>query len=480
MIRPPKGKREIRIGEPSEKQKLFLKSKKKQVGFGGARGGGKSWVVREKAKLSAFFYAGIRILIVRRTYPELEANHIRILRKDLLGIVRYNDRDKLMTFPNGSTISFKYCARDKDLDHFQGQEYDLIFLDEATQLSEFQIKSIYVCLRGANDFPKRMYLTCNPGGQGHQYFKRVFIDRDYREGENPDDYEFIQSLVTDNKVLMEKQPEYKQQLEALPPKLRAAWLFGRWDVFEGMFFEEFRTTPDPIKAAELGLDEGAMRQAGLWTHVVSPFDPPHGWTRYRSYDFGYGKPFSCAWWVVSPDDTIYRILELYGCTDQPNEGVKMPPSEQFRQIAQIEKAHPWLAGHEIHGIADPSIWDGSRGKSIYSAAVEQGLSFSKGVNDRIPGWMQVHFRLGFDQNGRAKMYFFENCKAAIRTIPLMMFSNTVAEDLDTNLEDHACDEIRYMCMSRPILGKIAGSNTMPVFDPLEQFKTTKKERYNAV
>ena len=130
-----------------------------------------------KAKLLALRYAGIRILIVRRTYPELINNHINILRAELLGIAKYNDKDKVLKFANGSTINFTYCDNDKDLDRLQGVEYDIIFLDEATQLSEYQMKTITACLRGVNEYPKRVYYTCNPNGQGMQYIKRIFIDR---------------------------------------------------------------------------------------------------------------------------------------------------------------------------------------------------------------------------------------------------------------------------------------------------------------
>lgn len=132
----------ITLEAPNEKQKLFLKAKAKHIGFGGARGGGKSWAVRTKAKLLALKYAGIKILIVRRTYPELVNNHINILRRDLIGIAKYNDKDKVLKFVNGSTINFMYCAKDQDLDHLQGNEFDVIFLDEATMLSEYQMKSI--------------------------------------------------------------------------------------------------------------------------------------------------------------------------------------------------------------------------------------------------------------------------------------------------------------------------------------------------
>ena len=170
---------ELKLPPPNKKQAAFMRAKKKHIGFGGARGGGKSWAVRTKSKLLALNYSGIKILIVRRTYPELINNHINILRGELLGIAIYNTQEKVFRFRNGSTINFMYCQRDSDLDRLQGTEYDVIFLDEATQLTEHQMKTITACVRGVNDFPKRIYYTCNPGGQGHAYIKRIFIDKDY-------------------------------------------------------------------------------------------------------------------------------------------------------------------------------------------------------------------------------------------------------------------------------------------------------------
>ncbi len=466
---------ELIIDEPNDKQKQFLKAKVKHVGFGGARGGGKSWAVRTKAKLLALRYFGIRILIVRRTYPELINNHINTLRTELFGIAKYNSTEKILRFINGSIIDFKYCARDSDLGGFQGSEYDIIFFDEATQLSEFQMKSIVACLRGVNDFPKRVYYTCNPGGQGHGYIKRIFIDKRYEDGEIPEEYVFIKSLVTDNKALMREQPDYIKQLEALPPKLRQAWLEGRWDVFQGAFFEEFRATPDPHKCHEAGITEEEALQEHRWTHVIKPFEIPKSWKIYRSYDWGYGKPFSCGWWAVDYEGCAYRILELYGCTGTPNEGVRWSNKEQFDKIAEIEREHRWLKGKKIRGVADPSIWDGSHGISAAEEAEKHSLWFEPGINDRIPGWMQVHERLKFDEHGRAMMYFFENCKAIIRTMPLMMYDEHKPEDLDTDLEDHCSDDCRYFCMMRPIAPREIKEEPVPMFDPLNQYT---KSNYN--
>lgn len=427
----------LKISEPNEKQKLALMADTKHVGYGGARGGGKSWFVRTKAKLLALNYPGIKILIVRRTYPELMNNHINFLIPELCDIARYNKSDKVFTFTNGSTIKFGYCKDDGDLLQYQGAEYDVIFLDEATQLSEYQMKTIVACLRGVNNFPKRVYYTCNPGGQGHQYIKRIFIDKRYEDGENPEDYTFIQALVMDNKALMESQPDYIRQLEALPPKIREAWLNGSWDVYEGQYFEEFSDRPEHY------LDR-------KWTHVIEPFEIPSDWTVYRGFDWGYNVPFSCGWFAIDPDGVMYRILELYGSTKNPNEGVKWIPTQVFKEIHRIECEHRWLKGKKIIGIADPAIWNAEYGESIAETASKHMVYFQKGDNARIAGWMQMHYRMAFDENGYPMMYIFRNCKGFIRTIPQLMYDEHKVEDVDTDGEDHIADETRYVCMARPI------------------------------
>lgn len=456
---------QLYLGEPNEKQKILLQDQHKHVGYGGARGGGKSWSVRTKAVILAGRWKGIKILIMRQTYPELEQNHIRQLRSLLpRTIAVYNKTEKRFTFKNGSTIDFQYCKNDGDLDRMQGSEYDVIFIDEATNFSEYQLKAIAACCRGVNNFPKRIYYTCNPGGQGHGYIKRIFIDKKYNTGENPEDYSFTQALVQDNNALMESDPEYIRNLEALPPKLKRAWLEGDWNVFEGQFFEEFVDDPEHYEDRQ-------------WTHVIEPFDIPPGWKVYRSYDFGYSKPFSCAWWAIDYEGVMYRILELYGCTGTPNEGVKWSPLKQFEEIKKIEQQHPYLRGRTIRGVADPAIWASDTGESVADVAAKQGIFFDKGDNQRIAGWMQMHYRMSFDENGYPMMYIFNNCKAFIRTIPLMMYDETRVEDLDTDLEDHVADESRYMCMSRPIKPAHANKNIEAGADPLNQRVPKRKSIY---
>ena len=449
--------RTLDLGRAQPKQTLFLKDKHRHIAYGGARGGGKSWAVRTKSKLLAFRYPGIKILIVRKTYKELQNNHIEQLTAELAGFAKYNRSDKMFRFPNGSTISFGYCANEGDLGQYQGAEYDVVFIDEAGQLQESWIRKINLCVRGTNGFPKRTYYTLNPGGPGHAYFKRVFVDRNFNPDEDPDDYFFIQAKVEDNKALMDTQPDYLRELENLPPTLRAAWKDGRWDVYEGQFFEDFRDVPEHYKDRR-------------WTHVIEPFEIPDGWTICRSYDFGYGKPFSCAWWAVDYDGTIYRIMELYGCTRTPNEGVKWIPDKQFEEIHKTEMQHPWLKGKTIIGVADPAIWDASRGESVADTAARYGVFFTPGDNERIAGWMQCHYRLQFDEDGYPRMYVFNTCRAFIRTIPTLIYDEHRAEDLDTKMEDHVADEWRYFCMSRPIKPIRAVKEQRILFDPLDMMK----------
>ncbi len=473
---------ELILCKPNEKQREFFTAGNRYVAYGGARGGGKSWAVRVKAVLLCLQYAGIRVMIVRRTYPELRENHIQPLCELLRcgdedrarRLASYNDAKKQLLFPNGSRILFRYLDKERDVLRFQGLEVDVLFVDEATQQSEERMQKLTACVRGANSFPKRVYYTCNPGGEGHGWVKRLFVDRQFREGEEPSDYRFIRALVTDNLALMRRDPEYVKQLEALPPKLRDAWLYGNWDIYQGQFFEDFRLEPDLQAAHEHGceLTKEELRREHRWVHVIEPFDVAagerRGWNILRSFDWGYNRPFSCAWWAIDYDGVMYRILELYGCTQTPNEGVKWTKEQVFSEIARIEREHPWLAGRRIDGVADPAIFASDGGESIAEAGLKYGVYFVPGDNARIPGWMQCHYRLQFDENGYARMYVFDNCKAFLRTIPLLLYDEHKPEDLDTDLEDHAADEWRYAMMSRPVTPRRPVEKKRILNDPLKQ------------
>jgi len=448
---------------PNPKQLRFLKAKEKYVAFGGARGGGKSWAIRVKAILLANRWAGIKILIVRRTLVELRNNHIEPLRGLLKGLAKYNQQERKFVFSNGSTISFEFYDSDKDEMKYQGVEYDVVFVDEATQFQEAWLKIIASCCRGVNEFPRRIYYTCNPGGPSHAYVKRLFVDRDFRGEEKAEDYVFIQSLVTENKALMEASPEYITFLKNLPPKLKKGWLYGDWEIAEGMFFEEWRNDPDHYDDLR-------------WTHVINPIKIKSHWQIYRSFDWGYNKPFSVGYWTENEDQVVFRIDEIYGVEYSngepiPDKGVRWDPDRVFAEMAKHENEHPYLKGKKIIGVADPAIWDAEYGVSFAEIAGKHGIFFQPGDNARIPGWMQMHYRLRFDEAGYARMYVFNTCKNFIRTITTLEYDPHKSEDLLTTGEDHAADECRYFCQLRKVAPIEPAEQFNPAWgsDPLDQF-----------
>lgn len=282
-------------GEANPKQKLFFASRKLYTGYGGAKGGGKTWAVRTKALLGAYNYPGIRILVMRRTYPELQSNHIepmiKLIRPELAS---YNGSLHTVYFVNGSVIHFGHWAGEESELEYNGQEYDWIFIDEATQFTWRAFQFIGGLLRGVNDFPKRMYITCNPGGVGHRWVKRLFIDREYisgrentEENENPDDYTFIPATVEDNTALLKSSPGYLRMLSAMPENLRKAYRYGDWDSLGGNYFPELRED----------------------VHVVPAFQIPRHWKRYRAFDYGLDM-FACAWFAVDEQGRSWMYREF--------------------------------------------------------------------------------------------------------------------------------------------------------------------------
>lgn len=410
----------------NERQKLFFKARRRFIAYGGARGGGKTWAVRIKAMLLACRYAGIKILIVRRSFQELRDNHILPLQMELRDLARWKEQEKRFIFPNGSYIRFGYCSAERDVLQYQGQEYDIIFIDEATQLTEFQFQTFKGCLRGANDFPKRMYLTCNPGGVGHAWVKRLFIDRQYVAGERPEDYEFIQAKVTDNPVLMKKDPEYINMLRSLPYELREAWLNGSWDIFAGQYFSEWNRD----------------------VHVVEPFAIPAWWRRYITID--YGLDMLAAYLIVVDDhDMAYVVQEVYKGRDL-GEGAKgLIVSEAAAEVKALA-GNGDIAAY----LAPPDLWNARQetGKSVADIFAESGIYLTQSSNDRIDGWMAMHERLHVfeDEQGVqvAKLRIFPQCINLIRTLPQLRYDDKRINDVATEPHEltHGPDAIRGWCV----------------------------------
>jgi len=455
---------------PNKKQWQFMNSTTRHTAYGGARGGGKSWVMRIMAVQAALTYGapdpwseGIKIWFIRRTLKDLVDNHLAPLKMLIGNKAKYNESKYLFTFRNGATLQLRYCDTDNDSTHLQGNEADLIFLEEATQLKPEWISIITASCRGINDFPHRIFYTCNPGGPGHQYIKRLFVDKLYTETENPEDYSFVQAMVTDNQILMERSPEYVNFLKNLPPKLRDAWLYGSWDIYSGQYFE-FRNLPDHYEDRR-------------WTHVIDPFPIPKHWTIYRGFDWGSFRPFSVGWFAISEDGTMYHFRELYGVQKSGSEsiadqGVGWTSEKIFRKIYEIEQTDPNLKGREIIGIADKAIFNKeSNGISIADTAMQCGIYFMPSDSKRIPGWEQCRIRLQFNEKGFPRFYVFNTCKEFIRTIPLLEHDPNDCEDVNSKMEDHAADMWRYVAMQNVIKAFMETPQYEPMYgsDPLNQY-----------
>ena len=449
---------------PYPKQIEYFLATSRHIGYGGSRGGGKSWAARSKAVLLALNYEGIQILLLRRTLQELRENHVLPLLIQLKNIAKYNAEAKEFIFPNGSRIKLGYCAAESDVLQFQGQAYDVIFIEEATQFTEFQRDALIEINRSSGmmkvKFTPRIYYTANPGGVGHAWFKRLFITRNYKNKEKSEHYTFVPSTVYENEYLMTNNPEYVENLENLPEMRRRAMLDGDWDCFAGQAFGEW-------------INNRAGYKTRIGTHVISPFIIPLHWRIYRSFDFGYSKPFSVGWWAVDTEGTCYRIKELYGGTGEPNVGLKWHPKQIAQKIADIEDDY-W-PNVQIHGVADPSIWDGSRGESVAEQMENvkrlngHRITFEPGDNKRLPGKMQLHYRLAFDVNMIPMMYVFTTCTEFIRTFPELIYDDKHVEDIDTDGEDHAYDEARYFLMTKPIKAKEPVVAKPKMIDPFTNY-----------
>ena len=425
-------------GSPNERQKLFFASRARYTAYGGARGGGKSWALRRKLIGLCLRYPGIRCLLVRRSYAELKANHVRPLLEEYGTLLSYSEGDKCLTFPNGSSIALGYCASTRDVLRYQGQEYDIIAIDEATQLSEYQFSIFKACLRGTNAVPRRMYLTCNPGGVGHTWVKRLFVERNFRQDENPDDYLFISAQVYDNPVLMQADPDYVRQLESLPQKLRDAWLLGRWDVFEGQFFSEF--DPD--------------------IHVCSPCAVPPSLHYFVAFDYGFDM---LAALLIGYDASGNLFVTKEFC--QSN----LTLSEAAQQIANLCQGYPVR-----YAVASPDLWNRRQDSGKSGFEVMQSVigmpPMCAADNRRIPGWRVLREYLK-PTDGAPALRISSVCTELIRSMPALLCDAMRPEDAsdEPHAVTHAPEALRYAVMSR-----ISTPTPQPIGN--NAFRFAKKER----
>ena len=404
-------------GVPNERQKQFFASRARFIAYGGSRGGGKSWALRRKLVAMCLRYPELRALLIRRSFAELKANHLLSFLNEYGSLLTYSESAKALLFANGSRIDLGYCACDRDVLRYQGQEYDVIAIDEATQLSEFRFSTLKACLRGVGDVPRRMYLTCNPGGIGHAWVKRLFIDRRFRAEERPEDYDFIPASVYDNRVLMEADPDYVRSLESLPPRLRDTWLYGRWEVFEGQFFPEF----DPS------------------AHVCSPTEFPHRLKRFVALDYGFDM-LAALLVGIDPSGNLYVLREV--CVPS------LTLSEAAERVALLCRGE----GAEF-AVASPDLWNRRQDSGRSGFEIMQRVSGMPPMipadNRRIPGWRLLREYLLVDRDA-PRLQISSECRELIRCLPALLCDTARPEDAsgEPHSITHAPEALRYAVMSR--------------------------------
>lgn len=418
----------IRFHKPYPKQIEFLRSRARYTAYGGSRGGGKSDIARAKAILLCLRYPGIQVLFMRRTYPELKENHLLPALLLLHGVAKYSGIDKAFTFPNGSRLKFGYCKTESDLLQYQGQAYDVIFLEECTQFPEVVFTTMTESNRSSglmrDHFPPRMYFTCNPGGVGHAWFKRLFIDREYRPNERAEDYVFIQATVYDNPWLLEHSPDYVRALENLPEDRKRAMLYGDWNVFEGQYFPEFR--------------------AGV--HTCAPFTIPAHWKRYRFFDYGFDM-FACYWAAVDEDGRAWIYREI--CEGQDLVDAYGNPGEGLTIAQAAGKAVGSTPAGEkiICTFAPPDMWNRQRdtGQSAADIFAAYKMPLERVSNERVQGWHALKDWMRIREDGKPRIIIFDTCTHLIRTLPLVQHDPKNPDDVAKEPHEitHMPDALRY-------------------------------------
>ena len=421
----------------------FLAAPEKEVLYGGAAGGGKSFAML----VDLLRYASNgnhRALLLRRTLAELTElvdQSRKLYPKAFPGAI-FRESKNTWSFPSGATALFSYVDKDNDVTRYQGQSFTWIGVDE---LGQYPTPYVWNYLRSRlrttdPEIQTYMRASANPGGVGGWWLKKMFVDptipnepfwaTDIDSGkvlrygpnhpEHPDEplYQrrFIPARLTDNPFLMES-GEYEAMLLSLPEVERRRLLEGDWDVADGAAFSEFDRS----------------------VHVVEPFEVPYNWPRLRAADYGYSSPSCVLWGAVDWDGNIFIYRELY---DKGYTGETLA-----RIINALEENDPLM---QI-SVLDGACWSKhGTGPSIAESMIRNGVRWIPADKNRIPGKIELHRRLAIDERtDEPKLKIFSTCTNLIRTLPTIPLSKTNSEDVDTKSDDHAYDALRYMCMTRP-------------------------------
>jgi hypothetical protein len=366
---------------------------------------------------------------------------------------RYNKVRMTYEFSNGARVRFRPLQTVSDAQKYQGQNLQDALIEEVGNYADAApIDRLFGVLRSAKGYPVSLFMTGNPGGPGQQWIKGRYIDPnpqgmtplirslEYKGQKFTHRTIFIPSFIRDNKILLDSDPNYIARLHLVgSSQLVNAWLEGDWNAIEGAYFDNWSTQ----------------------RHVCEPFEIPEHWLRFRSLDWGSYRPFSVGWWAVASDDHrlsngctlprggLVRFNEWYGAS-KPNTGLKLTVEEV---AAGIKKRSDGLG--ITYTVADPAIFAADGGPSMAERFAIAGVPCKRGDNARVQrggnmgGWDQMRHRLTGETPERPMIVCFDTCVDSIRTIPALQHDEAKPEDLDTSAEDHAADEWRYACMSRP-------------------------------
>ncbi len=418
----------------TKKQEKFINSNAFETLFGGAAGGGKSYGQLVDGLLYALKYKKSKQIIFRSTFADLEKSLIRVsLDIYPLSIADYNSSKHTWKFNNGSIIDFGYIQYEKDVYQYQSAEYDVIRFDELTHFTEFMYTYMISRCRGANPYPKRIKSSTNPGGVGHSWVKERFIDIGepntihtckLETGEEVTRI-FIPSLVTDNKFMLEYDPDYIKRLDALPEKERKALKYGDWDIYDGMFFPEFKRR----------------------IHVIEPFQIPEHWNRYIAMDYGLDM-FAVLFIAIDTKGKAYVYNEIHKSN--------LIVSEARQTLKSIMRHYKYK-----YIYAPPDLWNRNRdtGKSTAELFWEGGIDLTKASNNRIAGWLNVKEWLKVrkvrnEQTGElyedSDLKIFSNCVNLIKYLPQLQHDEKEPNDVATEPHEptHITDALRYFCVSR--------------------------------
>lgn len=384
--------------------------------------------------LYALQYSGSKQIIFRRTFADLEKSLIRVSMEMFpRDLASYNSSKHVWKFINGSIIDFGYIDNEKDVYQYQSAEYDVIRFDELTHFTEYMYVYMISRCRGANTFPKGIKSSTNPGGVGHTWVKKRFIDigepnkihEVINESGTSTTRTFIPSLVQDNKFLLENDPDYVKRLDNLPEKERKALKYGDWDIYDGVFFPEFSRR----------------------IHVVEPFDIPSHWDKYIALDYGLDK-FAVLFVAIDTKGEAY----IYNQIHKENLIV----SEACQMLKSYMRGEPFRMIY-----APPDLWNRNRdtGKSTFEVFMDNGITLTKAGNNRESGWLAVKEWLKVkkrrnEQTGEleevSSLKIFNNVLTLIEYLPQLQHDDKRVNDCATEPHEltHICDALRYFCVSR--------------------------------